>query len=154
MAVYRIYEKLTLPAAQDEAWDYISRPENLKEITPSYMGFVITTPNLPEVMYPGMIISYRVTPLWGIRMTWVTEITHVEEKRYFVDEQRIGPYAMWHHEHHLEPAAEGVTMTDIVTYKLPFGPLGNLMHLIFVKRQLRKIFAFRKEVLEKKFGKA
>jgi ligand-binding SRPBCC domain-containing protein len=117
------------------------------------MGFEITTPDLPGVMYPGMIISYKVAPVLGIRMTWVTEITHIEEGRFFVDEQRLGPYAMWHHEHHLEPSEDGIIMTDIVTYKLPFGFLGKWMHRIFVKRQLIAIFEYRKEALMKRFGK-
>lgn len=153
MGVYRKYEQLTIPASLDEVWKYISRPENLKEITPSYMGFEITTPDLPDVMYPGMIISYKVAPVMGIRMTWVTEITHIEEGRFFVDEQRMGPYAMWHHEHHLEPTEDGITMTDIITYKLPFGLLGKWMHRLFVKKQLNEIFEFRKEALMKRFGK-
>ena len=153
MGVYRIYEQMTVPAKLEEVWDFISRPENLKEITPPYMGFHILTPDLPEVMYPGMIISYRVSPVLHIGMTWVTEITHVEQLRYFVDEQRTGPYSMWHHEHHLEPDPQGVRMTDIVTYRLPLGFLGGWAHRLFVKKQLDQIFLFRKKALENKFGK-
>ena len=153
MGVYRIYEQMTIPARLEEVWDFISRPGNLKEITPPYMGFQILTPDLPEVMYPGMIISYKVSPVLRIGMTWVTEITQVEKLRYFVDEQRIGPYAMWHHEHHLEPDSEGVLMTDIVTYRLPWGFLGRWAHRLFVKNQLNQIFIFRKKALENRFGK-
>jgi ligand-binding SRPBCC domain-containing protein len=152
MGVYRIYEQITIPSTLEEVWDFVSRPENLKEITPPHMGFHIMTPALPEVMYPGMMITYKVSPLLRIGMTWVTEITHVETMRYFVDEQRSGPYALWHHEHHLEPHPDGTLMTDIVTYKLPFGFIGRWGHRLFVKKQLNDIFEFRKKALEHRFG--
>lgn len=153
MGIYRIYEELELPASLDEVWEFISRPENLKEITPPYMGFHITTPDLPSTMYPGMMISYKVSPVLGIPLTWVTEITHVEEKAYFVDEQRIGPYSLWHHEHFVEVTEVGVKMTDIVSYKLPLGWVGRLGHRIKVRRQLKEIFLYRRKKLEALFGK-
>lgn len=152
MGIYRIYEEILLPASLNEVWDFISRPENLREITPPYMGFHITTPNLPAVMYPGMIISYRVSPLAGIPVTWVTEITHIQPESYFVDEQRVGPYSMWHHEHFVEANANGVKMTDIVTYKLPLGFLGRLGHRLLISRQLKEIFRYRRQKLEQLFG--
>ncbi len=153
MKIYRIYEELWLPASLSEVWNFISKPENLKEITPPYMGFHITTPDLPSVMYAGMIISYRVSPLAGVPMTWVTEITHVKPESYFVDEQRVGPYAMWHHEHFVEASEGGVKMTDIVTYKLPMGFLGRLAHRLMIKKQLKEIFRFRRQKLVQLFGK-
>lgn len=153
MGVYHLHEQQIIPASLEQVWDYISSPRNLKEITPAYMGFEITSDNLPEKMYPGMIITYRVRPLLGIKMTWVTEITHVQSMRYFVDEQRIGPYAMWHHEHFIEPAENGVLMRDLVTYRLPLGFLGRLAHRLFIKEQLKEIFDYRKAFLEKKYGK-
>jgi ligand-binding SRPBCC domain-containing protein len=153
MGIHSIHETLTLPVTLEVAWDFISNPGNLRKITPAHMGFEITTPGLPQTIYPGMIISYKVAPLLRIKMTWVTEITHVRELQYFVDEQRIGPYAMWHHEHQLESAPEGVRMTDIVSYKLPFGIIGNWAHRLFVKRQLNAIFQYRREKLELMFGK-
>ena len=152
MGFHQLIRHQKIPAGLAEAWSFMSRPENLKEITPAYMGFEITTPDLPDVMYPGMIIGYRVRPVAGIPMTWVTEITHVEEERYFVDEQRIGPYSLWHHEHLLEPIDGGVRMTDIVTYQLPFGPLGELVHALLVRRQLTSIFNYRVAAVEKRFG--
>ncbi len=154
MGIYRIYEKLTLPASLDEVWDFISSPRNLQDITPDSMGFKITTPHLPEKMYPGMMVGYKVSPILGIQITWLTEITQVEDKKYFVDEQRVGPYALWHHEHFIEPSENGVEMTDIVTYKLPLGFLGSLVHSLFVKKKLKGIFNYRTKVLEKRFGKA
>jgi len=154
MGIYRIYEEIWLPASLSEVWNFISRPENLKEITPPYMGFHITSPDLPPVMYAGMIISYRVSPIAGIPMTWVTEITHVEPESYFVDEQRAGPYSIWHHEHFVEASEGGVKMTDIVTYKLPMGFLGRLAHRLMIRRQLKEIFRFRRQKLEQLFGKS
>ena len=102
-------------------------------------------------MYPGMIISYKVSPLLGIKVKWVTEITHIKEKEYFIDEQRIGPYSMWHHQHKILPIKSGVLMTDIVTYKPPFGFLGTLSNKIFIKKQLDEIFNFRESAIKKRF---
>jgi ligand-binding SRPBCC domain-containing protein len=104
-------------------------------------------------MYPGMIISYKVSPVLGIKMTWVTEITQVIEKEYFVDEQRVGPYSVWHHEHKIEAIEGGVLMTDIVSYKPPFGFLGSIANSILIKKQLKEIFDFRTVAMEKMFGK-
>ena len=117
------------------------------------MGFeTLTTPE-SDSMYAGQIISYYIRPLMGIRVFWMTEITHVAEGRYFVDEQRFGPYAFWHHTHFFTPVTGGVLMTDVVHYKLPFGIFGRLAHWLFVKKQLNGIFHFRTQVLEQRFGK-
>lgn len=140
-----------LPIGLPEAWDYFSTPVNLAEITPSHMGFRITS-EVPEKMYPGQIISYRVAPLPGMRTNWVTEITHVVQNKFFVDEQRFGPYSMWHHEHHFEEVEGGIMMTDKVSYKLPFGFLGHVAQKLLVKRQLMEIFEYRVRKLEQKFG--
>lgn len=136
----------------DTVWDFISSPKNLKEITPESMGFDITTADLPEKMYPGMIIGYKVRPVFGIKTTWVTEITHVSEKRYFVDEQRVGPYSMWHHEHFIEPVEDGVLMTDIVSYKPPFGWLGNIANKLLIEKKLEEIFDYRTAAIHRRFG--
>jgi ligand-binding SRPBCC domain-containing protein len=151
MAFYQLFKKQFVPASVDEVWDFISSPANLKEITPDYMGFNITSENLPEKMYPGMIISYKVRPLFGIPMRWVTEITHVVEKKYFVDEQRIGPYALWHHQHFIEQHEKGVMMIDIVSYKPPVGFFGSIANALFIRRQLEGIFAYREKALIKRF---
>ena len=121
MAFYQFHKQQKIRTTIDEIWNFISSPANLKEITPDYMGFDITTKNLPDKMYAGMVISYGVSPLLGIKTTWVTEITHIIEKKYFVDEQRVGPYSLWHHQHILEPLEDGVLMSDIVSYQPPFG---------------------------------
>lgn len=152
MAFYQLIKTQKLPTSQSEIWDFISSPQNLKEITPKKMGFVITSKTPIEKMYPGMIISYKITPLLGIKLNWMTEITQVRELEYFVDEQRVGPYAMWHHQHKIVPIKGGVLMTDIVTYQPPFGFLGAIANSLFIKGQLEAIFDFRKIALEEKFG--
>ena len=153
MAFYQLHREQIIPSTIDKVWEFISSPANLKIITPDYMGFDIITPDLNKKMYPGMIISYKVSPLLGIKMTWVTEITHIVEKEYFIDEQRIGPYAIWHHEHKIELCDQGVMMSDIVSYKPPFWFLGVIANRIFIRRQLNEIFDYRKSALEKIFGK-
>lgn len=153
MGFYQLHKTQKIPATIDQVWDFISSPVNLKKITPEYMGFNIFSKSLSEKMYPGMIISYKVSPVLGIKMTWVTEITHAKEKEYFVDEQRVGPYSFWHHEHKIESIEGGVLMTDIVSYKPPFGILGSVANSILVKKQLKEIFDFRVTAVEKIFGK-
>ena len=152
MGFYQLHKMQKIPATPDEVWDFISSPANLKKITPKYMGFDIKSESLPPRMYPGMIISYKVSPIWGIKMTWVTEITHVKEKQYFVDEQRIGPYAMWHHEHKIEPIEGGTLMTDIVSYKPPLFFLGSIANSVLIKKQLREIFEYRKKAIGEMYG--
>jgi len=153
MPVYNLHQTLTIPSTIDKVWDFISSPGNLKKITPEYMGFDVTTKNLPEKMYPGMIISYKVSPFLGIKMTWVTEITQVSELKYFVDEQRVGPYKMWHHQHFIEPVEGGVLMTDIVDYQPPLGFLGAIANQLVIKSQLNEIFSYRTRQLEAYFGR-
>lgn len=132
-------------------WDFFSSPANLKRITPSYMGFDVKT-EVPTKMYEGLIIAYTVKPLLGIPVEWVTEITHVKDKSFFVDEQRKGPYTMWHHEHHFKDVEGGVEMTDIVSYILPLGIIGKMMHPFLVKPKLEEIFAYRFKIVEEVFG--
>ncbi len=152
MAFYQFNKQQKVKCSLDEIWEFISSPGNLKEITPDYMGFDIMTKNLPEKMYPGMIISYKVSPLLGIKTTWVTEITQVVEKKYFVDEQRVGPYSIWHHQHIIEPIENGVLMTDIVSYSPPLGFLGAIANSLIIKNKLNEIFDYRTEAVEKRFG--
>jgi ligand-binding SRPBCC domain-containing protein len=131
-------------------WDFFSSPKNLKKITPEYMGFDVLL-DIPEKMYPGLMIEYTVKPLFSIPMKWITEITHVEELKYFVDEQRKGPYKIWHHEHHFEVVEGGVLMIDIVSYELPMGFLGRMVHPFIVEKKLKEIFDFRFKVVEEYF---
>jgi ligand-binding SRPBCC domain-containing protein len=153
MGFYQLHKTQKIPSTIDEVWDFISSPGNLKKITPPHMGFDITSKYAGEKMYPGMIITYKVSPVFGIKMNWVTEITHVKEKEYFVDEQRSGPYSMWHHEHKIEPIEGGVLMTDIVSYKPPFSFLGSIAKAVLIKKQLEEIFDFREKTLIEMFGR-
>ena len=139
--IYTLTESQGLPIGINEAWDFFSDPDNLKVITPGHMAFDITSGT--DRIYPGQIISYRVSIFPGIRINWVTEITHVEDQRYFVDEQRFGPYAMWHHEHHFREKGDGITMMDKISFKIPLGIVGRVAFHLFIKRQLKAIFAFR-----------
>lgn len=152
MAFYQFEKQLKIKSSVDELWEFISSPSNLKEITPKYMGFDIISKNIPSKMYSGMIISYNVRPLFGIKTTWVTEIKQIIEKKYFVDEQRVGPYSLWHHQHIIEQIQDGVLMTDIVSYKPPFGFFGAIANTLFIKGKLNEIFEFRTNTIEKKFG--
>ena len=153
MKIYRKHTFQNLPITCDQAWGFLSDPNNLKTITPDYMGFEITTGHTSDVMYPGMIISYKVSPVFGIKMPWVTEITHVSEKDYFVDEQRKGPYKMWHHEHKIIKTDDGVIMKDLITYEPPFGFLGGIANKLFIKKQLNAIFEYRRKIIDEKYNR-
>ncbi len=153
MPVYTLHQKIKIPSTIEKVWEFISDPANLKKITPPYMGFHITTKGLPQKMYAGMIIHYQVSPLMGIKTTWVTEITQVSNLKYFVDEQRVGPYTMWHHQHFIEPIDGGVLMTDIVDYQPPLGVLGAAANFLLIKNKLKEIFDFRTLKIEESFGK-
>lgn len=151
MAFYQFRREQFIKSSISEVWDFISMPQNLKRITPAYMGFDIGTPDLPESAYEGMIIAYTVRPLLGIPTTWVTEITHVVPQKYFVDEQRVGPYKLWHHEHHIEPVENGVLMKDIVSYSPPLGVLGQVANALVIRKKLEEIFEYRKKAFDEIF---
>ncbi len=151
---YVLKLKQNLPVTLEEAWDFFSSPHNLAKITPPEMNFIVTSDyNGDAKMYPGMIITYKVSPLLGIKLNWMTEITHVEEGKYFVDEQRFGPYAFWHHQHHFKTIPGGVEMTDLLHYAIPFGVIGQLTNAVLVAEKVKKVFEFRVEAVEKIFGK-
>ena len=151
--IYSIKTIQKIPITLETAWDFFSKPDNLKEITPDNLGFNIISKHHGTTMYAGQIIEYKVSPILGIPLYWMTEITHVENKKYFVDEQRYGPYSMWHHQHHFKAIEGGVEMTDIVHYKLPLFFLGDIANIILVKSQLRGIFNYRYKAVDDKFGK-
>ena len=152
MKIYRLHQKQNLPITKQEAWNFLSDPKNLKVITPDYMGFHILS-GADRPMFAGQIIQYIVTPVLGIKTKWVTEITHVIDGEYFVDEQRFGPYSLWHHKHFIKEIDGGVEMEDIIDYKVPMGFLGQLVHPVFVKPKLKEIFDYRTKKLEELFGK-
>lgn len=151
MKLYQLCSKQYLPISQKEAWDFLSSPKNLAVITPDYMGFDILSGG-DRPMFPGQIIQYKVSPFPFYSTKWVTEITHVKQGEYFVDEQRFGPYSLWHHKHFIKTVKGGVEMEDIIDYKLPFGLLGQMAHPIVVKKQLQKIFSYREQKLIELFG--
>ena len=149
MKLHLLEREQRLPIPIDEAWAFFSDAANLARITPPDMGFEVTS-KLPERMYAGMIVTYRVRPLAGIPVTWVTEITHLDEPRLFVDEQRFGPYRFWHHQHLFREIEGGTEVRDIVTYALPPG--GGLLRSLLVAPRLAAIFDHRRRVLEEMFG--
>jgi ligand-binding SRPBCC domain-containing protein len=151
VSFYSLKTEQNLPISLQEAWDFFSSPKNLSKITPKHMGFIIT--NQPsETMFEGQIITYKVSPLLGVKINWMTEITTVKDNEYFIDEQRFGPYSLWHHRHHFYEIDGGIKMIDEVNYKLPFGFLGSVAHLLFVRKKLKSIFEYREKVLIEMFG--
>jgi len=142
---------LELPISMAEAWSFFSRPENLEKITPKHMQFNILSTLASTEMYAGMIIRYQVRPILNIPMHWTTEITHCKDMEYFIDEQRTGPFALWHHEHHFRSTPGGVEMKDMLTYSLPLGFLGRVVNWLFISNQIDSIFAYREQVLRNKF---
>ncbi len=152
MAVYSFESRQLLETDISKAWDFFSDPRNLSRITPPALDFKILG-ELPAVIHPGLMIEYRVRPLLGIPARWLTEITHVKAGEFFVDEQRIGPYRIWHHEHHFQALPDGRTeMRDRVTYVLPFGLLGDLVHPVLVRPKLEEIFRYRTTAVKALFG--
>ena len=150
MIVHHLKQTQILPLTIEDAWDFFSSPRNLDSITPDDLGFKITY--LPsETMYEGQIITYKVMVFPRVWMPWVTEITHVEQGKCFVDQQISGPYKLWHHRHTFEPHEDGVLMTDLVHYSIGFSFLGEIVHKLFVRDKLEKIFQYRKRVLKQRF---
>ena len=150
MKIYKYYDEQKLPVTINEAWSFFSNPRNLPLLTPPSMNFLIT--NAPEEeIYSGMIITYKVSPLFNISRTWVTEITAADKPNYFIDEQRFGPYKFWHHRHSFEEAGGGVLMKDEVHYSLPFKIIGRAGHFLVIKKRIEKIFNYRRETLAKMF---
>jgi ligand-binding SRPBCC domain-containing protein len=150
---YALKTEQAIPISLDEAWDFFSSPLNLAKITPKEMSFVVTSDYTADTkMYAGMIITYIISPVLGIKMNWMTEITHVKEGEYFVDEQRFGPYALWHHQHHFKVIPEGVLMTDILNYAIPYGIIGRLANTILVDKQIKQIFSYREKAIKELFG--
>jgi ligand-binding SRPBCC domain-containing protein len=154
MAIYCKKTSQKLPISLEEAWDFLSSPYNLKTITPEHMGFKIKNDvKEGDKMFAGQIIVYDITPFPAYKTEWVTEITHVENLKYFIDEQRFGPYALWHHKHELIAIDGGVLMNDTIHYKIPLGIFGQIANSLFIKKQLETIFNYREEKLEALFGK-
>ena len=150
--VFRLKSVQVLPVTLQEAWRFFSDPHQLLTITPPFLNLQVTNDIFKHEVYAGQLIMYTVRPLMGIPLTWVTEITHVEKEKMFVDEQRKGPYRLWHHQHHFKAVAGGVEMTDLVHYSLPLGWAGVLAHKTIVKQKLHQIFDYRFKKVEEIFG--
>ncbi len=150
MKTYVLERRQVLPTDLETAWRFFSDPANLRLITPPWLDFRITS-RLPARIYPGLIITYRIRPLAGLAVPWVSEITQVEAPRYFVDEQRQGPYRFWHHQHRLREVGASVEKTDLVHYRLPGGLLGIGLHAVLIRRKLDEIFRFRYHALQRVF---
>jgi ligand-binding SRPBCC domain-containing protein len=153
MAVYSIKAIQKIPISVDEAWDFFSHPKNLAEMTPEKLNLKFVNELYGDEMYAGQVMEYKVKPILGIPMYWMTEITHVQPKQFFVDEQRFGPYRMWHHQHHFKTLDGGVEMTDLIHYKIPGWFLGDMANSLFVRKQLKNIFSYRFQKVEEFFGK-
>ena len=151
MAIHVLERTQVIHATPEECWEFFANPRNLEKITPRSLDFVVLS-EVPPRIHQGLMIEYRVRPLFGIPVTWLTEITHVSEPNYFVDEQRVGPYRVWHHEHSFNPLGDGrVEIHDRVHYVLPFSPISEIVHPFLVKPQLEKIFAFREKAVRERF---
>ncbi len=150
--LYTLSTAVKLPITRIKAWDFFSSPDNLSKITPEYMKFQVTSDIESDKIYPGQIITYQVSPVPFFTINWVTEITYLVEGRYFVDEQRFGPYKFWHHKHFIRRVTGGVEVVDKVDYKIGFGFLGDIAHTLFIKKQLEAIFTYRNEKLKDFFG--
>lgn len=153
MKAFHLKFSQRIPISVTEAWDFFSSPMNLARITPKEMAFTVTSGLQPdEKMYSGMIITYKVSPVAGIKLNWMTEITQVVDHQYFIDEQRFGPYKFWHHQHHFKSIPGGVEMNDILTYGLPMGIFGNIANSVFVANKLQEIFNYRSKKVVELFG--
>lgn len=152
MKVYKIKQQQFLPVSVEQAWKFFASPVNLAKITPPNMLFKVEyISGDPSEMYAGQIMQYKIGILPGITTDWMTEITHVHKPLYFIDEQRFGPYALWHHQHWFKPVDGGVEMTDEVNYGIPLGILGRLANAVFVEKELKRIFKFRYATIERLF---
>lgn len=150
MSVYKLIKSQYLPISLEESWNFFSNPNNLKKITPQGLGLQITS-ETPDKIYEGMIITYNVNPFPFFKTTWVTEITYIDNPTYFIDEQRIGPYKFWHHQHFFREADNGIIIEDLVHYSTPYGYLGKLLNNLYITKKLEYIFNYRFEVLNKLF---
>ena len=150
--MYQVKRVQRIPITIENAWDFFSKPDNLAKITPPYMNFSILARSDAGEMYPGMIISYRVSPLFNISIKWATELTQVKEYKYFIDNQIKGPYRIWHHEHHFKKIDGGVEMRDVLFYDVAYNFLGKLLHKLFIRKRVEEIFNYREDKIKELFG--
>ena len=147
MKLHRINRRQLIPISMTKAWAFFSNPLNLSKIKPPWLNLKVTS-DVPKSMHLGMIITYRIKPMAFMPTCWISEITHVKTPTYFVDEQRLGPFRFWHHQHLFKEVARDVEIQDIVHYAMPLGPIGEMVHAISVRKRVEAIFDFRKKALE------
>jgi len=152
MKIYNLTRELFVPSPPDIAWTFFSNPKNIAVITPPEMNFKILTKNLPEKIFSGMLINYSLTPIFGIKANWVTEIKEVKENEFFIDEQFKGPYALWRHKHSFISHKKGTLMRDEVEYAMPFSSMGEMAHRWHIKKKLDYIFEYRAKVISEIFS--
>ena len=150
--VYSIYSIQRVPQPLEKVWAFFSDAKNLLQVTPPHLNLKVTNAVYGGTVYAGQVMTYDVKPLLGILLSWMTEITHVHPSAYFVDEQRKGPYKLWHHQHHFKAIDGGTEMTDLVHYRVPFGFIGSIANTLIVKKELRKIFVYRFQKVVELFG--
>ena len=141
-----------IPISINKAWEFFSEPENLAKINPSNMNFNILLRSDAGEMYPGMIITYKVSPLFNLKVNWVTEISQIKEHKYFIDNQIQGPYKIWHHEHHFKEIENGTEMRDVLFYEVKFGFIGQILHKLFIKKRIEEIFNYREVKIKELFS--
>lgn len=147
MKIYRKYWQTLIPGHIGDVWDFFSNPGNLQRITPRYMNFRILSDLNGCTMHPGMLIRYTVSPVANIPLNWVTEITAVKDHEYFIDEQRFGPYALWHHKHQFQHQGDQILMTDELHYALPLGIVGQMVNKIMIDQRIDHIFEYREGII-------
>lgn len=151
MKIYQLYRRQPLKVTRAQAWDFFSSPKNLNDITPAFFHVVITSP-VPEKIYAGLMISYQMKAVFGIPMAWLSEVSHCDEPKRFVYEQRIGPFKFWSHEVCLTETENGIVLEDIMFYAMPLGWLGQLVNSLLIADKLNCIFDTRRDYLHNKWG--
>lgn len=149
--VYQLKRKQQLNIDLNQAWKFFSNPINLNEITPKDMNFKICW-EVPHSIHSGQMILYKISPFFNFEINWLTEITHYQDKKFFVDNQVKGPYKLWHHQHRFTENDQGVLMVDIITYEVSLGIIGEIFRQIYIRKKIESIFDFRLDFLEKKFN--
>ncbi|MEY3882665.1 MAG: hypothetical protein RIQ94_3461 [Pseudomonadota bacterium] len=151
MKIYQLYRQQTLTMTIQDAWSFFSSPYHLNDITPDFFHVTITS-KVPEKIYAGLMISYQMKAVFGIPMSWLSEISHCNEPKRFVYEQRIGPFKFWSHEVCLTEQQNGILLEDIMFYAMPLGWLGQLINRALIADKLERIFDTRHAYLQNKFG--
>jgi len=147
LKLYTLKKEQIIPRNILDVFDFFSKPENLSVITPSKMGFKILTPS-PIEMKEGALIDYTVKII-GLPIRWTTLITKYDPPNLFIDQQLKGPYSMWHHTHNFKKLNDNETLIeDIVIYSVPYSFIGGLIHSLYIKRDLEKIFSYRSKKIK------